>query len=350
MLLSKKYLQEAKCEVMGLAPVVQLPVSNPVDLEEKEESVISPRPQPTSRQYEPVIAPESLRCPCILQAGGRKGQPCGKPVKANGHCGTHQKKCVESVVVEEMKVEVQPLITVVEPGLCPCVLQAGERKGQLCKKPIKASGHCGTHQKKCVEVLQVEAPISVVLTCGAVFQSGARKGQTCDKPALLNGFCKTHAKKAGVTPALSQTVFASEPETTCPCIIQSGKNRNQKCGRNLVAGQLVCRIHQKTCVQSEPIVPADQPEPIEPRAEYERIAKPVTEPESKQMDIDPAEEGVEHRELDIPLPDPIEQGQWEVVQVTEEELISFLETTPIVDIHTNQLAQLEAQIQQCFSY
>jgi hypothetical protein len=349
MLLSKKYLQEAKCEVVGLEPVVQLPISEP-EPEEKKESVISPRPQPTSKQYEPVIAQESLRCPCVLQAGARKGQPCGKPIKANGRCGTHQQKCVEPiesvepVVVEEMKIEVQPPTGIVGPGLCPCILQAGTRKGQPCGKPIKANGRCGTHQQKCVETLQVEVPVTIVTTCGAIFQSGGRKGQQCDKPALFNGFCKTHARKSVVTPALSQTVFASEPETTCPCIIQSGKKRNQKCGRELANDQTVCKLHQKTCIQ--PVTQSIESEPLEPRTETERRMEPVVLDANQNA----TDEVVENRELDMPLPEPIEQGQWNIIHVTEEELISFLEHTPIVDIHADQLAKLEAQIHQCFTY
>lgn len=345
MFLSKKYLQDAKCEILGLAPVVNLPIYEPEpDLEEKK---MSPEPQALpAKNYQPVAPPESRVCSCILQGGSRKGQICGKIIKANGRCGMHQQKCIQ---VEEMLVEVQPPMQVVPPGTCGCILQGGTRKGQVCGKPTKSNGRCGTHQQKCVESVPIEVPPAVISTCGAIIQSGSRSGQPCGKPANFDGFCKTHQKKAVIGTAQIQPILVSHEETKCPCIIQTGKRQNQPCGRLLVRGQTYCRFHQTSCSLSEPVQQGGE-EIIEPRvaSEIPVVPSEVVTVVSVEPDPDQHEEPIDVREPNSPLPDPIETGEWTVVRVSEEELFSFLETTPIVDIHTNQLNLLESEIQKCF--
>jgi len=137
MMLSKKYLEDAKCEL-------EIALDPEEKVEFEEAPVQSPKPEPQLKPYVAKGAPLNLvssTCVCILQSGARKGQECGKPVKENNRCGTHQKKCVEP----------EKVVKISEPMKCPCIIQSGSRKGQVCGKTVVANTErCKSHQHTCV--------------------------------------------------------------------------------------------------------------------------------------------------------------------------------------------------------
>jgi len=376
MLLSKSFLNDAKCEIEdAVAKAVVEPEEvkevepeevkevEPEEVKEVEPEEVkevepeSPEAEPISKDYTLPSKPktpkpvDATKCSFLLQSGTRKGQPCGRPVKEGGFCGVHQKK---------------PEITnISDPSKCNCLILSGARKGQICGRTAKENGLCAIHLKSCPSRLPTEPT---------------------QQPAQI------------VQPVLP---------TKCQCIIQSGKNRNQICGRNVQPGTTTCKFHKEVCVKpKEPVeiietVEPEQkdsddsdietdikevmpesakpesakPESAKPESAKPESAKPEsTKPESAEIsdaefdeaefeaefeaelekvmnepDPDQEEEPVEPREPDI-LPEPIERDTWKVIQVSEKELMNILDSTQILDIDTEQMNYLDYQIRKCFAY
>ena len=332
MLLSKSFLNDAKCEIED---AVAKAVVEPEEVKEVEPE--SPEAEPISKDYTLPSKPktpkpvDATKCSFLLQSGTRKGQPCGRPVKEGGFCGVHQKK---------------PEITnISDPSKCNCLILSGARKGQICGRTAKENGLCAIHLKSCPSRLPTEPT---------------------QQPAQI------------VQPVLP---------TKCQCIIQSGKNRNQICGRNVQPGTTTCKFHKEVCVKpKEPVEIIETVEPEQKDSDDSDIetdikevmpesAKPESaKPESAEIsdaefdeaefeaefeaelekvmnepDPDQEEEPVEPREPDI-LPEPIERDTWKVIQVSEKELMNILDSTQILDIDTEQMNYLDYQIRKCFAY
>jgi hypothetical protein len=197
-------------------PVVELE-------EEKKEEVVpeSPEPEPTSKDY--TI---SKNCTFILQSGTRKGQPCGKPAKVDGLCGIHQKKNI-------------PVQGELDPSKCDCMILSGARKGQACGRPIKENGLCAIHLKSC--------------------------------PTRVSNIIEVSQQQSQIQP------------DKCPCLIQSGKNRNQVCGRSLQPGATTCKFHKEICTKSAITAPVEIVETIEPEEVKEAEPEEVKEAEPEEV-------------------------------------------------------------------
>lgn len=157
MMFSKKYLEDAKCEL-------ETALDPEEEVKFEEAPVQSPQPEPLLKPYVAKGAPLNLvssTCICILQSGSRKGQECGKPVKANNRCGTHQKKCVEPEKVQVEKISEQI-------STCPCIIQSGKNKGQVCGKTvIEGTVRCKSHKNACIlpeteSKTEIEEPVEPI--------------------------------------------------------------------------------------------------------------------------------------------------------------------------------------------
>lgn len=181
-------------------------------------------------------------------------------------------------IVEE-KSELVP-----KPQGCPCILQTGKNKGQRCGKNISENGHCKIHQKKCIEPQTV--PI--------------------------------------------QPLIQPDIELRCPCILQSGKNKGQPCGKDLIAGTTHCRFHQKKCLERVPQSPT--------------VIPPVDEP------IEETNDPVEEVSDPVPIIEEeiLREEQWKTFTVSEEELERILSNIQITSVDAMQFEHLEQEIQKCF--
>ena len=301
-------------------------------------------------------------CPYILLTGKNKGQVCGKTISENGFCKLHAKK------MNEVSVS------------CPFILLKGKNKGQECGKKTDESGYCKMHNPNQTEqpnqpeqppIIQSEIPLNEN-KCPCILQSGEKKGQVCGKNISQNGFCKIHQKKC-VQPStlaiqpLQQPVF----ETKCPCVLQSGKNKGQSCGKEPIVGSKYCRFHQKTCV--EPVKPVEPVGPVEPVFIEEKedigfVSGPTFEeleqeisPKSPLAELSDGADSMgdsiepeQPEQPEQPEPEPIieeeilKQDEWQRFQVSEEELQQIISNVQIKNIDIVQLNVLENEIMKCF--
>lgn len=211
----EKYLTDHQC-LLEESPPFQALVAppSPDEIKEIEQGV-----------EQPPVVPE--QCMCVLQGGKKKGQICGRKLKlGQTRCGLHMKTCI-SGEPEAVRNEV---IAAVDGPRCPCVFQAGKKKGQICGRKTKpGQGVCGVHTKKCIQV---------------------------------DG--EDHVPVVAVEPPVVQDQVG-----TCPCIYQSGKKKGQVCGRKTKPGQGVCGLHLRTCVQPD-VVDEEQEGALEERSPAQR--------------------------------------------------------------------------------
>ena len=97
-----------------------------------------------------------MSCSAVLVSGERKGNVCRKPVKNNGMCATHAKKHSEKYLdklVEQSAISCLAAMKLEEKkplftSGCSSILKTGKNKGQLCGKAIKTDGKCTIHLAK----------------------------------------------------------------------------------------------------------------------------------------------------------------------------------------------------------
>ena len=121
----------------------------------------------------------------------------------------------------------KPRVEIVDEDTCPCIIQSGVRKGQMCGKVLKEGTlACGLHQKSC-QSMAVVVPIKETK--------------------------KIHAEEVKI----------QVQGDTCPCLIQTGARRGQACGVRLQAGMLRCVRHSKTkCVMPAATIPEVEEAPV----------------------------------------------------------------------------------------
>ena len=108
----RKIFNDGKCKIhqktclpLSERPQSRLPIE---DKEDKEEPQPVEFQEPEPVRIEPEIIRDVLGCPCKLLSGVNMGKRCGKPIKEDGKCRFHLRKCepVEEKKEEEIKEEV----------------------------------------------------------------------------------------------------------------------------------------------------------------------------------------------------------------------------------------------------
>ena len=278
----------------------------------------------------PIVPPMVVveGCPCILQGGKNKGTVCGKKIKAMGHCGIHQNKCVlpvppvirgvSPVVERAPEVVVSVLLEPVVPaqqdnGKCKCILQGGKSKGKECGRKVTANGCCGIHQNKCVKPVREPSP------------SPVRAQQSVPQVVEV------------IIPLPSES-------TTCPCLIQSGKNKGNICGKKVKAHGR-CGIHQNKCgIADQALPPAvyeakspAQNDPI-PKESVEDVVEDATGPDILDVILDAAIE-----EITAPVQSEV---KWTTKKVSLAELQNLVKTIEPKSISILQFEQIDREIEQ----
>jgi len=147
------------------------------------------------------------KCPALVKAGAREGQPCGKS------CVKDQEFCLCHIPREPRDVR-EPRAT------CTVVLKSGKRQGESCNKPCAQGTSCASHSKTSVPASQpssdtvVAAPSAPVaassvsvssVSCNFVFTKGPRKGKPCGANCVEHTMkCKNHALLEPVRPQATQ--------------------------------------------------------------------------------------------------------------------------------------------------
>jgi hypothetical protein len=137
------------------------------------------------------------KCPALVKAGAREGQPCGKS------CVKDQEFCLCHMPREPRDVR-EPRAT------CTVVLKSGKRQGEPCNKPCAQGTSCASHSKTSVPANEpssatVSAPVAASsvssVSCNFVFTKGPRKGKPCGANSVQHTTkCKNHALLEPVRP------------------------------------------------------------------------------------------------------------------------------------------------------
>jgi hypothetical protein len=267
----EKYLTDHQC-LLEESPPFQALVAPPSPEEMKEVD---------QHINQPEVEQRSGKCDCILQAGKKKGQRCGRKLKpGQTRCGLHLRTCISEEPIqvveppEQLVDEPIQVVEVLEPvaSRCPCVYQAGKKKGQVCGRKTKPGlGVCGVHTKTCIQPAVVEVEEEIV-------------------------------------------VVEAAPDR-CPCVYQAGKKKGQVCGRKTKPGLGVCGVHTKTCIQ--PAV-----------AEFDEI---VIQEANSPASIQVHEQSPRHVEVVELSPRQVEAQQWAVHRVDEADLDLILSNIDIPD-------------------
>ena len=368
--LDKSFLESARCELAENSPDfdVRFNVMNP------NEPII-----PTPKSKKPVsISKESLddiipkskiitKCPCVIQSGKRKGEVCGKSISNNGKCSMHQKTCVPPKSPEHQpsprpksktpERPVSPTRTPKQPSKCPCIIQSGKRKGEVCGRNIKKNGKCSFHITSCIEPVVVDPKLFI----------RSQVSQT----ELENLVKDLETKSSEETIIFTQQELddlleevKSEDSNKTAKSIKSTEEPSEPTGKNIgfteqELDDLLEEIESEDSNKTAKSIKSTE-EPSEPTGKNigfteQELDDLLEEIESDTDILDAIDKELENEKennlIKIDAENEIDvtnDKEWSSHRITEKEFFKILENIKIVDIDMKQMKLLESEIHKCF--
>ena len=166
-------------------------------------------------------------CSCIIVGKDKSERLCGRPVKENGVCGLHKKKCVREGEEEPSPKPREPSPKQREPS--PKRREPSPKRREPSPKPREPSPKRREPSKKVID----KPPKGKKCICIIRSKKKGEPDKVCGRPIKENGRCGIHQKTCNTIAVPS----------TCPCIVIK---TNKVCGRKVKANGK-CHFHQKTC-------------------------------------------------------------------------------------------------------
>ena len=190
------------------------------ELEEVQEPALAVQePAPTPKLI-PQVQPAPGTCPCVVVTRKGERKICGRPIKGDGVCGIHGKKCnmPDQQKEEEVEQARKPIVAAefeeskVFEEKCPCIVKA-RKKGEedrMCGNKVKENGRCGIHRNTCIRGDEVTS-------CPCITK---KTGKVCGRKVKAFGKCVFHQKTCDLPKAEEKQEVEAEDEVEVEAALQ----------------------------------------------------------------------------------------------------------------------------------
>lgn len=119
--------------------------------------------------------------------------------------------------------------------MCDYVFDSGDNEGETCNKTIFKLTRCKTHK--------IKEEKKTYPKCIYLFTKGEKRDTLCNKNVLEEGeeLCKPHKNAKLKKIELTKT----EDYKKCECIVLSGPNKGNECGKTIKDNNIRCAAHMK---------------------------------------------------------------------------------------------------------